>query len=350
MIAPIRSVPALSVKELTDVIISEDLASREELESLQLSFHQLGADALNFSALANERVPEFELVMVWDHVVNTLRRPDIGLFISMNIKSEHRGPLAKLILHSKSVAQALELFVSRNKWVNPSDNWIICDNEEDSNVFSLRYQIDKTMNYPDAFVERNMSMLIAWIRTLTGQTIYPLRSSFSFPRPTYHMQYLPIFGDRCQFNSGENSLTFASEILTHKNVNSDPYLFKLLLNNHDGLMNNYYSQFQIVSRVKQEILSALPVIMTIDELSVKLNMSRSSLYRRLKENGTNYSEILKEVRMQLAQSQFQGGSTITQVAYSLGFTDTSAFQKWFKFWFTQPPSILRKKWVDSKIN
>ncbi|WP_395373912.1 AraC family transcriptional regulator ligand-binding domain-containing protein [Marinicella sp. W31] len=343
MLTPIRSVPALSVIELTDVIISQGLVSRRELENLNLSFHQLDANRLNYSSLANERVPEYELVTIWNHVVNTLKRPDIGLFISMNIKAEYRGPLAKLILHSESVSHALKVFTTLQKWANPADNWSIGDSESNSQTFTLRYQIDRKVDYPHAFIERNMSMLVAWMRTMTGQTIVPLKACFSFPAPKHHKQYLPIFGHHCQFNSCENTLAFASDTLNHKNVNSDPYLFKLLWANLHELMNNHYSKFQITSRVKQEILSTLPSIMTIEEVSEKLNLSRSSLYRKLKKNGTTYSALLKEVRMQLAQSQLKDGSTINQVAYSLGFSDTSSFQKWCKSCFSEPPSILKEK-------
>ena len=347
MLTPIRSVPALSVVELLDVIKSEGLATGQELKSLNLSHCAFNNELQSYSDLANERVPEFELVSLWNFVVETVKRPDIGLFVSMNMTSEYRGPLAKLILHSETVGQALELFVARHKWANPGENWFFCNKNELSETVTLGYQIDENLEYPTAFIERNMSMLIAWLRTMTGEKVFPSRTRFSFSSPAHFEQYLPIFGDTCQFNAGQNSLTFTRDILEQKNVKSDPYLFKLLRSNHDDLMNRYYAQFQIVPRVKQEIITALPEIMTIETLSKRVNMSRSSLYRRLKENGTSYSEVLKEVRITLAKSQLKEGSTIAQVAYSLGFTDTSAFQKWFKSAFSHPPSVLKKKWAES---
>lgn len=343
-----RSVPALSVIEIADVIISEGLGSRKELEDLKLSFYQPETNNINHSSLGNMRVPEHELIIIWDYLANTLKRPDIGLALSMRIKGEeYRGPLAKLILYSESIAQALDIFFSRQKWANPGDSWGISHNQENNGEVTLRYQSEKENDYPHAFVEQNMSMLISWVRKMTDQNIRPLKANFTFPRPIYYDEYLSIFGSQCQFNSPENSMTFTSELLKHKNVNYDPYLFTLLRNNHDNLMNKGDVEFQVVSRVKQEILSSLPSILTIGAVSEKLNMSRSSLYRRLKENGTTYSDILKELRMRLAQTYLTNGNSITQVSYSIGFTDTSAFQKWFKSCFDQVPSILKRKWTNS---
>lgn len=348
MIAPIRSVPALSVIELTDVILSEGLASQRELENLSLTFYQLKNEKKYFSSLANERVPEYELIAIWNYVVNSLKRPDIGLLVSKKINTQYRGPLAKLILHSESIGHALEIFLLRQKWANPGDNWSFSDCIENEKTVTLRYQNDKLMEYPHAFIERSMSMMIGWFSVMSGQTILPVEVKFNYKCPPHYAQYLPIFGDHCKFESIENSLTIARQVLDLKNVNSDPYLFKLLLANHDKLMNNYYSQFQIDVRIKQEILSSLPATLTIEELSKKLNMSRSSLYRRLKENSTSYSKLLRNIRMELAQSQLSDGNTVTQVAYSLGFADASAFQKWFKSSFTHPPSVLREKWTSAK--
>jgi AraC-like DNA-binding protein len=343
----IRTVPALSVIEIADVIISEGLGSRKELEDLKLSFYQPEISNINHSSLGNMRVPEHELIIIWDYLANTLKRPDIGLVLSMRIKGEeYRGPLAKLILYSESVAQALDIFLSRQKWANPGDSWRISHSQENNGAVTLRYQTEKENDYPHAFVEQNMSMLISWIRKMTEQHIRPLKANFTFPRPIYYDKYLSIFGEHCQFNSPENSMTFTSELLKHKNVNYDPYLFTLLRNNHDNLINKGDAEFQVVSRVKQEILSSLPSILTIDAVSEKLNMSRSSLYRRLKENGTSYSDILKELRMRLARTHLTNGLSITQVSYSIGFTDTSAFQKWFKSCFEQAPSILKRKWTN----
>lgn len=344
LLTPMRSVPALSVIELVDSLVLEGITTRDELGQLGLSVSLRDTHAMNYSVLANERVPEHELVTIWDFAVNEKERPDIGLRVSSTIKSRYRGPLAKLILHSATIGQALELFIARHKWAHPGDNWDLYYRDKANENFTLSYNIDNKLGYPRAFVERNMAMIVAWVRTMTGQTHCPLEACFSFPVPSHQEQFEAIFGAHCQFNAPENCLTFSREILDYTNVRSDPYLFKLLHANHDDLMNNYFGQFQIVSKSKQEILSALPTIMTIEELSEKLNMSRSSLYRRLKEHGTNYSEILKDVRMQLAKSQLQQGSTVAQVAYSLGFADTSAFQKWFKTWFTESPGALKEKW------
>ena len=73
-----------------------------------------------------------------------------------------------------------------------------------------------------------------------------------------------------------------------------------------------------------------------------LGMSRQTLYRRLKTEGTTFEEILDAKRRQLAV-RYLGMDRVSVKAatYLLGFSDPAAFSRAFKRWTGVSPSEFR---------
>ena len=62
-------------------------------------------------------------------------------------------------------------------------------------------------------------------------------------------------------------------------------------------------------------------------------MSLRNLQRRLQEEGTTYREALNEARRETACSHLdEGHFSVTEIAFLLGFADTSSFSRAFRRW------------------
>jgi AraC-like DNA-binding protein len=72
-------------------------------------------------------------------------------------------------------------------------------------------------------------------------------------------------------------------------------------------------------------------------------MSRQTLYRRLKAEGTTFEDVLEAKRRQLAIRYLALEHTPVKVAaYRLGFSDPAAFSRAFKRWTGRNPSEFRE--------
>ena len=98
---------------------------------------------------------------------------------------------------------------------------------------------------------------------------------------------------------------------------------------------------------KQGVEAAIEPLLGSGEVSIeivarKLGMSRQTLYRRLKAEGTTFEELLDAKRRQLAV-RYLGldGSSVKAAAYRLGFSDPAAFSRAFKRWTGTSPSSFR---------
>jgi AraC-like DNA-binding protein len=74
----------------------------------------------------------------------------------------------------------------------------------------------------------------------------------------------------------------------------------------------------------------------------KLNMSRHTLYRKLKKEGVSFQSLAEDVRQAEAKRHLEENSvSISEVAYLLGFSELSAFSRAFKRWTGESPAQYR---------
>lgn len=79
-----------------------------------------------------------------------------------------------------------------------------------------------------------------------------------------------------------------------------------------------------------------------DVIARLLGMSERTLCRKLADEGLNFSEILQQLRRDLALRYLDdGGHHVSKVAWLLGFQEVSAFSHAFKQWTGVAPSQMQ---------
>jgi AraC-like DNA-binding protein len=80
------------------------------------------------------------------------------------------------------------------------------------------------------------------------------------------------------------------------------------------------------------------------QVARETGLSRDTLYRRLKAEGTTFARLLDELRHRLAVDYLGAGRvSVNETAYLLGFSDPAAFSRAFKRWTGQSPSRARNR-------
>ncbi len=81
-------------------------------------------------------------------------------------------------------------------------------------------------------------------------------------------------------------------------------------------------------------------ILSIDDVAANFNLSSRTLQRKLKEEGSSFKEIVDAIRKELALQYLKDkNNQIKDVAYSLGYNESSAFVRAFKRWTGTTPSL-----------
>ena len=77
------------------------------------------------------------------------------------------------------------------------------------------------------------------------------------------------------------------------------------------------------------------------EIARRLGLSHRTLARRLADEGVSFSQILDELKLDLAKRYLREGLSISRIAWLLGYREVSAFTHAFKRWTGQSPKQMR---------
>src|SRR5688572_4695844 len=97
------------------------------------------------------------------------------------------------------------------------------------------------------------------------------------------------------------------------------------------------------SRFRREVEERIEALLasgeaTVDRVAGDMALSRQTLYRRLKEEGVTFEELLDKIRHRLALRYLQGERmSVKATSYRLGFSEPAAFSRAFKRWTGNSP-------------
>lgn len=111
-----------------------------------------------------------------------------------------------------------------------------------------------------------------------------------------------------------------------------------------GLIYKEFLYENFVNKTKHVIeLNISDSSLDTDKLSSLMNVSKSTLYRKLK-SGTGYSpsELIRHIRLNFSKSLIftEGISTVSDLAYDVGFNDPKYFSRCFRLRYGKSPSRL----------
>jgi AraC-like DNA-binding protein len=127
-------------------------------------------------------------------------------------------------------------------------------------------------------------------------------------------------------------------------IHADPYLNSLLLKYCEAALADQRGNVsQLPTRVENAMSSLLPHGRVVaDDIARSLGMSKRTLARKLSDEGLNFTEVLQQLRRDLAVRYLVDPKLhISKIAWLLGFNDVSAFTHAFKRWTGKTPSQMR---------
>ena len=129
-------------------------------------------------------------------------------------------------------------------------------------------------------------------------------------------------------------------------ISADPYLNELLLNHCEEARSRRGLEPETWrARVENAIAPLLPHGQAkAEEISKKLGRSQRTLTRLLAVEGVTFSDVLDDLRHDLARRYLKEPDLpISKVAWLLGYRETSAFNHAFRRWTGTTPRRVRSR-------
>jgi AraC-like DNA-binding protein len=127
-------------------------------------------------------------------------------------------------------------------------------------------------------------------------------------------------------------------------IHADSYLNELLLKSCEAALADRRGEMrQLRTRVENAISSLLPHgRVLVEDIARTLGMSQRTLERKLSEEGLNFTEVIQQLRRDLAVRYLNERNLhVSKIAWLLGFHEVSSFTHAFKRWTGKTPSQMR---------
>jgi len=300
---------------------------------------------------ADGRVPRAALTRLWLLAVEESGDPAFGLVAARHTLQTTFHALGYAVLASSTLREAIERIIRYRRLIGEIIQFRL-DDDGDRSRFVMDVSAGRTKTamrsgstetpapdpdfgvVPWEAVDALVAVMIRQTRLLHGgRDVRPLSVSLERPAPADASPYERAFGAPVSFAQTSNFLEYSREELDRRLPSANAELAR----QNDEVVVRYLARLEqggVLGRTRQALLESLPSgAPTKSQIARRLAMSPRNLQRQLADEGTSFKDLLGEARLTLARSYLdEGRLPVTEIAFVLGFADTSAFSRAFRRW------------------
>jgi AraC-like DNA-binding protein len=152
------------------------------------------------------------------------------------------------------------------------------------------------------------------------------------------------FGFPVAYTQSANRLFFDPGWLTGRPHLGDEIAYSTVLALCDDLQDKLQHKIGVAGGVRTYLLANLGRNVSLEDVAEHLGAPERTLRRKLRDENTSFREILDELRCEVAMKYLRETEmTVDDVAYALGFSETSNFRHAFRRWKQASPQQYRRQ-------
>ena len=298
---------------------------------------------LNASLLAN--LDEFISCEAFARLLEEAARDTgddcFGLHFGEQFNPKNIGPLTYAVLNAPTVGVADEQVTRYLKLYNQAAQvsstvdgpraymkYVLCD----VGIPSLRQQN-----------EYSMVIRLNTIRMMVGSQWAPLEVQFAHEKPANTSEHERIFCAPVLFGFATNNFLVEAEFLDSNVPAADPGLYRIVKRYLDEILDTLPQADNAITSVRRAIAEVLregeP---SLTRIAKKMGVGPRTLQRQLKARQIQCRKLVDDTRKHFALSYLKDPkNTLTQMAFLLGYSEASAFNRAFRRWTGSTPLAYR---------
>jgi AraC-like DNA-binding protein len=284
----------------------------------------------------NARYPTAPLQKLWEIAAEESADPVFGFRVGSLVRPGTFHALGLGIVSSTSVLAALNRIQRYSSIVSTNGRLVLLQQD---GLVGLETRADRVTVMPTIHcVDALVVGLCRILEQCAGPSAMPARVVFMRPRMAPAEAYREILGCPVDFDGPHIAIWFDAAAAAQPVLSGNAELAA----EADKLSARYIDELapdSTAARVRTLLLKAMPSgDFGRDAIARSLNQSASTLRRRLRDEGATYQELLDATRHEMALEYLrQGGHSLVDVAFLLGFTDQSNFTRAFRRWTGKTP-------------
>ncbi len=266
--------------------------------------------------------------------------PTIGLRAAEQVHPSHFGALGHAWMASLSLRTAI---MRAQRFHRMLHEQLTMHVSEPPGFLQVEYRQPGSLLIRSEQADVRLGSLLQLCRFNFGSDLVPAYVLMRRPEPADQAPWTRFFGTPVQFGKAMDCLAIRVQDADKPLTVSSPQMVSAA----ENIMVRYLAgldRANIADRTRAILLDLLPSgLITERTVAGELGITRRTLRNRLRNEGTSFRSLLKDLRMELAQSYLNDRSySITEISFLLGYADTSSFARAFRSWFGLSPSKYRQ--------
>ena len=257
-----------------------------------------------------------------------------------SLHPSYMGALGYATMTCASLRKAFELLHRYFRLL--ADDLSVDLEEQDKEMHVVLSPGMATERDPEVRERLRLANAVQLCRLISGPSFRPARVWFRQPQPPRPAACYEFFRCELQFGKEKSVMVIdsaaAERALPGYNAQLETLLEKQIVEYLARL-----DQPDIVSRTRSVIFDLLPTGQaTIEAAAARLHTSVRTLRRKLSEQGTSFKELLSRTRKDLGERYIADKNlSLTEIAFLLGFSDSSSFSRAYRSWTGRSPTAYR---------
>ena len=266
-----------------------------------------------------------------------------GLHFGAQFEPRDIGPLTYVILNSPTVAVGFENAARYLRVHNEAARLSLVT--EGQRAYG-RYVLEHLdIEEPRQHNEYSMAVGLQTIRLMVGSRWAPLEVQFAHRAPRDSSEHVRVFGAPVSFDCSANTLVMERAFVEREIPAADERLYPILTRYLDQVLRDMPREDQLLAAVRRAVGEGLrrgeP---KLSQVARKVALSPRTLQRRLREYDADFKRLVDDTRRRFALHYLKDpNNTLTEVAYLLGYSEVSAFNRAFRRWTGETPLAYRRK-------
>jgi len=265
-----------------------------------------------------------------------------GLHLGENYNPRNIGPLVYVVLNSPTIRAGIENFERYLHVYNEAAKWFFTS---EGNRGYIRYLLTdlgiKSLRHSN---EHEMTIAFNTLRMMVGSQWAPKEVQFAHEAPKQTSEYLRIFHAPVSFGCKTNAIVTDLHFVEREVPAADQRLYQILKRYLDHVLGEMPREDNLLASVRRATAETMrDGDLKLARVAKQMAMSTRTLQRQLKERGVDFKHLTDETRRRFAVNYLkERKNTLTEVAFLLGYSELSAFNRAFKRWTGSTPLDYRR--------
>lgn len=293
------------------------------------------------------RVPASAMARLWAVAEQLTGDADVGLHSAESYNPGALSIVGYVILSCRTAGDALVRLARYAPLLN--DGLRVSVTHEDGHTccsFGAADGVDSYLRHtPRQAIETLAAGIVLTLKRLATRPPEPVAVRLRHAAPAATDEHRRLLGPALRFDQADNAVVYASTALQAGMLSADAGLLEVFEGDAKRRLALLAARGAVSGRVQTLLGARLNgEVPTLASIASELAMSERSVQRSLSEERTSYREIVDDVRKGLALSHLsRQGTTATDVAFLLGFSELSAFTRAFRRWTGASPTQFARQ-------